>query len=81
MADQHRKEQVGIVLSSQMEKTAVVQVTRLVQHPIYHKVVRVRKKYVVHDEKKEAKVGSKVRIRETKPLSKTKRWQLVKVVV
>ena len=81
MAERHRKEQVGIVLSNKMNQTAVVQVTRLVQHPIFHKVIRVRKKYVVHDEKKAAKIGSKVRIRETKPLSKTKRWQLVEVLV
>ncbi|MBI4372329.1 MAG: 30S ribosomal protein S17 [Candidatus Omnitrophica bacterium] len=80
MADRHQKERVGIVLASKMEKTAVVQVTRLVQHPIYHKVVRLRKKYLVHDEKKEAKVGSKVRIRETRPLSKAKRWRLVETL-
>ncbi|MBI4394641.1 MAG: 30S ribosomal protein S17 [Candidatus Omnitrophica bacterium] len=80
MAERHRKERVGMVLSSKMEKTAVVEVTRLVKHPIYHKVMRVRKKYIVHDEKKEAKVGNKVRIQETQPLSKTKRWRLIEVI-
>ena len=80
MADRHRKEQVGVVLSSQMEKNTIVQVTRLMQHPIYKKVVRRRKKYLVHDEKKIAKTGDKVRITETKPMSKTKRWKLVEVV-
>ena len=80
MADRHQKERVGVVLSSKMEKTAVVQVTRLVQHSLFHKVIRRRKKYPVHDEKKIAKVGDKVRIRETKPVSKTKRWQIVEVL-
>ena len=79
MAEGHRKELVGMVLSNKMEKTAVVQVARLVQHPLFHKVVRVRKKYVAHDEKK-SKIGDKVRIRETKPISKLKRWQVVEVI-
>lgn len=80
MADRHRKEQVGVVLSNKMERTAVVQVTRLVQHPVYRKVIRRRKKYVVHDEKKIAKVGEKVRIKETRPVSRTKRWRVVEVL-
>ncbi len=79
MAERHRKELVGTVLSNKMEKTAVVQVTRLVQHPLFHKVIRVRKKYVAHDEKK-SKIGDKVRISETKPVSKSKRWQVVEVM-
>ena len=80
MAERHRKERVGVVLSNKMEKTAVVQVTRLVQHPLFHKVVRLRKKYAVHDEKKMVKIGDKVRIREGKPISKTKRWRVVEVL-
>lgn len=76
----NRKERVGIVLSNKMQKTAIVQVTRLVQHPIYRKVVKQRKRYAVHDEKQAAKIGDSVRIRETKPISKTKRWQLVEVL-
>lgn len=76
----HRKEQVGIVLSNKMEKTAVIEVTRLVQHPVYKKVVRRRKKYVAHDEKKVTKVGDKVRIVETKPISRTKRWKVAEVL-
>lgn len=79
MADRHRKELVGMVLSNKMNKTSIVQVTRLVQHPLFQKVVRVRKKYVAHDEKK-SKIGDKVRIRETKPVSKLKRWQIVEVI-
>ncbi len=80
MADRHRKERVGIVLSNKMQNTAIVQVTRLMQHPIFKKVIRRRKKYAVHDGKKIAKVGDKVRIVETKPLSKSKRWQLAEVI-
>ena len=76
----HRKEQVGVVLSNKMEKSAVIEVTRLVQHPVYRKIVRRRKKYVVHDEKKVCKVGDKVRISQTRPVSKTKRWQVVEVL-
>ncbi len=70
----------GVVLSHKMQKTIVVEVTRLVQHPKFKKVVRRKLKYAVHDEKNEAKQGDKVRIVETRPLSKTKRWRLVKVL-
>ena len=73
----HRKERVGIVLSNKIEKTALVEVARFVQHPIYRKVVKQKKTYVVHDERQAAQVGARVRIRETRPLSKTKRWRLV----
>ena len=76
----HQKERVGVVLSNKMEKTAIVQVTRLVQHPVYKKVVRSRKKYMAHDEKKITKVGDKVRIVETKPISRTKRWKVAEVL-
>lgn len=80
MAERKHKERIGVVLSSNMQQTAVVEVTRLVQHPIYRKVVKQRKKYPVHDGKKIAKVGDKVRIVETRPISKTKRWKLIEVV-
>ena len=76
----HHKEQVGIVLSNRQEKTAVVQVMRLMQHPTYKKVVRRRKKYVVHDEKKITKIGDKVRIVETKPISKNKCWRVAEIL-
>ena len=81
MADTRlKKEQVGIVLSNKMEQSAVVQVTRLIQHPVYRKVVRRNKKYVAHDEKKACKVGDQVRIQATKPISKTKRWRVVEIL-
>lgn len=70
----------GYVVSDKMDKTIVVEVTRLVQHPVYRKVIRKKIKYAVHDEGNEAKTGNKVRIMQTRPLSKTKRWRLVKVL-
>jgi small subunit ribosomal protein S17 len=75
-----RKERVGIVTSDKMEKTIVVSTERKVKHPIYGKFVRQTKKFKAHDEKNDAKVGDTVRISETRPLSKTKRWRLVEVV-
>ena len=70
----------GVVISDKMQKTIVVEVTRLMQHPRFKKVIRRKVKYAVHDEKNEAKMGNKVQIAQTRPLSKTKRWRLVKVV-
>ncbi|MBI4358436.1 MAG: 30S ribosomal protein S17 [Candidatus Omnitrophica bacterium] len=80
MPDRREKERVGTVLSAKMEKTAVVEVVRLFAHPMYRKVIRKRKKYVVHDEKKALKVGDKVRIKETRPISRTKRWKVVEIL-
>ena len=80
MSSSRHKERVGVVLSNKMQQTVVVQVTRLVQHMVYRKVVKQRKKYVVHDEKQMAKIGDSVRIRETRPISKTKRWELMEVL-
>ena len=75
-----RKERVGEVISNKMAKTIVVRVQRRFQHPKFKKIVTAYKKFYAHDEKGEAKPGDKVRIVETRPLSKTKRWQLVEVV-
>jgi len=75
-----RTELVGKVTSSKMEKTIVVEVTRLVQHPKYRRVVRISKKFYAHDEKREAKPGDTVRISSTRPLSKLKRWRLKEVL-
>jgi small subunit ribosomal protein S17 len=75
-----RKERVGEVLPSQMAKTIVVRVKRRFQHPRFKKVVTSYKKFYVHDEKGDAKPGDQVRIEETRPLSKTKRWRLVEVL-
>jgi small subunit ribosomal protein S17 len=76
-----RKERLGEVISNKMTKTIIVQVERRFPHPKFKKVVTGYKKLYAHDEKSEAKVGDRVRIEETRPLSKTKRWRLVEVVV
>src|SRR5579859_1035089 len=76
----HRKERVGEVIANKMSKTIIVRVERRFPHPKFKKVVTGYKKFYAHDEKSEAKVGDRVRIQETKPLSKTKRWRLVEVV-
>ena len=75
-----RKERTGEVISNKMAKTIIVQVERRFPHPKFRKVVTGYKKFYAHDEKSEAKVGDRVRIEETRPLSKTKRWRLVEVV-
>ena len=76
----NRKERVGAVISANMAKTIVVRVERRYPHAKFKKVVTGYKKFYAHDEKSEAKVGDRVRIEETRPLSKTKRWRLVEVV-
>ena len=75
-----RKERVGIVTSDKMQKTIVVQIRRKTRHPLYGKVIEKANKFKVHDEKNEAKVGDRVRIQETRPLSKDKRWRLVEII-
>ena len=75
-----RKTRIGVVTSNRMEKTVTVAVERKVKHPIYGKFVKKTTKFHAHDEKNECTVGDTVRIMETRPLSKTKRWRLVEVV-
>ena len=77
---QRARTREGVVVSDKMHKTIVVEVTRLVPHPLYKKVIRKKVKYAAHDENNEAKAGNKVQIMQTRPLSKTKRWRLVKVI-
>ncbi|MBI3316354.1 MAG: 30S ribosomal protein S17 [Candidatus Omnitrophica bacterium] len=74
------KERVGVVISNKMQKTIVVQIKRRALHRVYGKVIEKAKKFKVHDEKNEAKVGDTVRIVETRPLSKEKRWRLVQII-
>lgn len=76
----HTKERVGLVVSSAMDKTIAVAVERLVPHPIYDKAIKQTKKFKAHDAENTCNVGDTVRIQETRPLSKTKRWRLVEVV-
>ncbi|MBM3440235.1 MAG: 30S ribosomal protein S17 [Bacteroidetes bacterium] len=75
-----RKTRTGVVTSNKMDKTITVAVERKVKHPIYGKFVKKTTKFHAHDEKNECTIGDVVRIMETRPLSKTKRWRLVEVV-
>jgi small subunit ribosomal protein S17 len=70
----------GVVVSDKMDKTVVVLVERLVQHAVYKKFVRRRKKFSAHDEKNECHIGDKVLIRQSRPLSRHKRWRVSKIV-
>ena len=79
-AQGRRKEVVGEVVSNRMHKTIVVQVTRKKSHPFYGRVIARHKKFYAHDEKNEAHVGDFVRIEETRPLSKLKRWKLKDII-
>ncbi len=75
-----RKTRVGLVTSDKMDKTIVVTVTDNVKHPLYNKIVKRSYKLKAHDEKNEAGIGDRVRVMETRPLSKDKRWRLVEIV-
>jgi small subunit ribosomal protein S17 len=75
-----RKERIGKVTSNKMQKSITVAVDRKVKHPIYGKFVHKTTKFMAHDEKNEASIGDTVRISETRPLSKSKRWRLVEII-
>jgi len=75
-----KKTMTGVVVSSKMDKTIVVKVERRFAHPVFKKVVKTTKKYKVHDEKNECVEGDFIRIQETRPLSKEKRWRLMDIV-
>jgi small subunit ribosomal protein S17 len=75
-----RKTRVGVVISNKMDKTLVVEHVARVPHPRFNKIVKRSKKYYVHDEKGVAQIGDRVRIVETKPLSKLKRWNLEEII-
>ena len=78
--ESHKNEKVGEVVSTKMQKTIVVQVSRRVPHPLYRRIVMKHKKFYVHDEEGTARMGDIVRIIECRPLSKLKRWRLGEVV-
>jgi len=81
MSDRNlRKTRTGVVTSNRMDKTVTVAVERKVKHPIYGKFVKKTTKFHAHDEKNECTIGDTVRIMETRPMSKTKRWRMVEVV-
>jgi small subunit ribosomal protein S17 len=75
-----RKEKIGIVVSDKMDKTISVRVDWVTHHPVYKKILRKATKFKAHDEKNSAKMGDTVRIQETRPTSKTKRWRLVEII-
>ena len=75
-----RKERVGVVTSDKMTKTIVVMVERKIKHPLYGKYIKNSTKFMAHDEKEESGIGDTVKIMETRPLSKSKRWRLVEVL-
>ena len=75
-----RKTRIGKVVSDKMEKTVVVAVERLVRHPLYHKLIKQTVKFKAHDENNESHLGDTVKIMETRPLSKEKRWRVVEVL-
>ncbi len=75
-----RKENVGVVVSNKMDKTVTVKVTRKMRHPKYGKVIERSQKFYAHDESNVAQIGQTVRIMETRPLSKLKRWRVVEVL-
>jgi len=75
-----RKHRQGVVLKDKMDKGIVVWIERTLRHPKYQKVIKIGKKYYVHDENNEAKVGDRVAIVESRPISKLKRWRLVEIV-
>ena len=75
-----RKTRVGIVVSDKMDKTIVVAVKDNVKHPLYNKIVKRTYKLKAHDENNECGIGDRVRVMETRPLSKTKRWRLVEII-
>ncbi|MCA1987800.1 MAG: 30S ribosomal protein S17 [Desulfarculus sp.] len=83
MAEKDRgnaKTLTGVVVSDKMDKTVVVQVERLVKHPVYKKYVRRRNRFAAHDEQNECRVGDTVLIRQSRPLSRTKRWRVSKIL-
>ena len=80
MERKHRKERIGIVTSNKMDKTITVASRFKEKHPLYGKFVSKTKKYYAHDEKNETNIGDRVRIMETRPLSRTKRWRLTEII-
>ena len=75
-----RKTRVGVVVSDKMDKTIVVAVKDSVQHPLYKKILKRTKKFKAHDENNECGIGDRVRVMETRPLSKDKRWRVVEII-
>jgi small subunit ribosomal protein S17 len=75
-----RKERIGVVVSNKMDKSIVVEIERREKHPIYGKFIKKTSRFMAHDEKNDCNIGDTVRIMETRPLSKRKRWRLVEII-
>jgi small subunit ribosomal protein S17 len=75
-----KRQMVGTVVSNKADKTVTVRVERLVKHKIYHKIMRRRTKFAAHDDRNDCQIGDKVLISEARPLSKSKRWRVIKIV-
>ena len=75
-----RKERIGVVVSDKMEKSVVVQIDSKIKHPVYGKFMKKSTRFVAHDEKNDSHAGDTVRIMETRPLSKRKRWRIVEII-
>ena len=75
-----RKTRIGVVTSDKMDKTIVVSVETLIEHPLYKKRIKQTKKFKAHDEQNQCKIGDKVRIMETRPISKDKHWRVVEII-
>jgi small subunit ribosomal protein S17 len=76
----NKRQVVGMVVSNKMDKTVIVKIERLIKHPLYQKYVKRRNNFPAHDERNECQVGDTVMITESRPLSKTKRWRVSKIV-
>ncbi|MFQ6043828.1 MAG: 30S ribosomal protein S17 [Candidatus Poribacteria bacterium] len=76
----NRRTRTGVVTSSKMDKTAVVSIQRILQHPIYKKIIRRNSKVLAHDENNECQIGDTVKIMETRPLSRRKRWRVCEII-
>ena len=77
---ENRKGRTGMVIGNKMDKTATILIERLVEHRLYHRVIKRSKKFLAHDENNDCQIGDKVRIMETRPLSKRKRWRVVEII-
>lgn len=75
-----RKSRLGTVISDKMDKTIVVRIDRTMRHPLYERIIRTSSKLYAHDEKNDARIGDKVKVAETRPLSHLKRWRLIEIV-
>jgi len=76
----NRKNKIGIVLSDKMDKSRVIAVKRYLKHPLYGKFIRKTSKFTVHDENNESHIGDIIKVMETRPLSKRKRWRLIEII-